>query len=137
MIILASNNCLCHWNLFQTDVNTMSKTSKFCKFRTIRFCSNCSSIWLQYLLNNVWKDFRLLLSASVITTWKTIFAVNLPFKLFRATVANTNTESLKSLYTLFDTYLDYMLAKFEPNRIVQDIQKLNFWTKNRVFKNYS
>ena len=48
---------------------------------------------------------------------KSIFAVNSPLKLFLATVANANTESLKSHHTLFDTYLDYMLAKFEPNRI--------------------
>ena len=45
---------------------------------------------------------------------KSIFAVNLPLKLFRAIVANSNTASLKSLNTLFATYLEYMLAKFEP-----------------------
>ena len=50
------------------------------------------------------------------------FAVNLPLKLFRTTVANT--ESLKSLHTLFHTYLDYVLEKFEPNRIVRNIQKI-------------
>ena len=53
---------------------------------------------------------------------KSIFAVNLPLNLFRATVANDNTESLKSLHTLFDTYSDYMVAKFEPNRITQNVQ---------------
>ena len=46
------------------------------------------------------------------------FSENLPLKLFRATVANADTESLKSLHTLFDTYLDHTLAKFEPNRFV-------------------
>ena len=46
---------------------------------------------------------------------KSIFAVSLALKLFRANVANANTKGLKSLYTLFDTYLDYMLAKFELN----------------------
>ena len=50
---------------------------------------------------------------------KSIFADNLPLKLFRATVANAATESLKSFYTLFDTYLDHMLAEFKPNRIVK------------------
>ena len=44
-----------------------------------------------------------------------MFTVNLPLKLFRATVANAGTGSLKFLYTLFDTYSDHMLAKFEPN----------------------
>ena len=50
---------------------------------------------------------------------KSIFEINLSLKLFRATAANAKTESLKSLHTLFDTYFDYMLAKFEPNRMVQ------------------
>ena len=57
---------------------------------------------------------------------KLIFAGNLQLKPFRATVANTATESLKSLHTLFDTYLDHMLPKFEPNCIDQNVQ-------NRVF----
>ena len=63
---------------------------------------------------------------------KSIFAVNLPLKLYRATFPNSNTESLKSLHTLLDTYLDYMLEKFEPYLIVQNIQNLGFWTKHRV-----
>ena len=33
---------------------------------------------------------------------KSIFAVNLPLKLFPATVANADIGSLKSLHTLFD-----------------------------------
>ena len=49
---------------------------------------------------------------------KSIFAENLPLQTFRATVANVDTESLKSRHTLFDTYLDHMMAKFEPNRFV-------------------
>ena len=43
---------------------------------------------------------------------KSIFAV-LSFKLLRATVANADIGNLKSLHSLFDTYLDHMLAKFE------------------------
>ena len=61
---------------------------------------------------------------------KSIFAVNFPLKLFRITVANVYTKclklGLKSLRTLFDAYLDYMLAKFEPNRMVRNVQKLYF-----------
>ena len=49
---------------------------------------------------------------------KSIFAVNLPFNLCRDTIANADTGSLKSLHTLFDTYLNHMLVKFEPNRMV-------------------
>ena len=44
----------------------------------------------------------------------------LPLKLCRATVTNADTGILKSLCTLFDTYLDNILAKFEPNRMVQN-----------------
>ena len=61
---------------------------------------------------------------------KSIIAVNLPLKLLYVTVANANTESLKSLPILFDTYLDYMLAKFEPNRIVQKVKKIELLDKN-------
>ena len=35
---------------------------------------------------------------------KSFFAVNLPLNIFRATIANTDTENLKSLHTLFNTY---------------------------------
>ena len=59
------------------------------------------------------------------------FAVNLPFKLFRAIVANANTAILKSFHILFYTYIDYMLAKFEPNRRVRNVQNLSFWSKKK------
>ena len=49
---------------------------------------------------------------------KSIYTANLPLKLFGATVANADTASLKFLHTLFDTYKDHMLAKFEQNRMV-------------------
>ena len=48
------------------------------------------------------------------------FAVNLILKLFRAAVANADTGSLNSLHTLFDMYLDYILAKYEANRMGQN-----------------
>ena len=113
------------------------KSSKFCIFRTMRFCSNFTSMWFKYLSNNVWRDFRLK-NVSVsngnlkFPIGKPIFAVNLSLKLSRTTVTNATTESLKSLHTLFDTFSDYILAKFEPNRIVWNVQKLNYWTKNQV-----
>ena len=34
------------------------------------------------------------------------------------TIANADIGSLKSLNTLFDKYLDYMLVKFEQSRMV-------------------
>ena len=60
---------------------------------------------------------------------KSTFAVDLPLKRFRT------TERLKSLHTLFvcmvmvyDTYLDYMLTKFAPNRAVRNVQNFSFGT---------
>ena len=44
-------------------------------------------------------------------------AVNFPLKLSRATVANADPGSLKSLHTLFDTYSDNILGNFESNRL--------------------
>ena len=60
---------------------------------------------------------------------KSIFAVNLTLKLFRATVANADIGSWKSLHTLFDTYLDHMLVKFEQNRMVRNIQNFELFDK--------
>ena len=61
------------------------------------------------------ETFDLLLSASngniKCLTGKSIFVVNLPLKLFCATVMNAVTGS--SLHTLFGTYLEHMLTKFE------------------------
>ena len=61
------------------------------------------------------------------------FAENLPLKLFRATVAIADTESLESLHTLFATYLDHMLAKFVPNCIVRNVQNFEVFDKKIEF----
>ena len=50
-------NCFSPRNVFQNGFNTLSKTvnhfltisSKFCTVRTIRFCSNFTSVWSKYL----------------------------------------------------------------------------------------
>ena len=57
------------------------------------------------------------------------FAVNLTLKLFHATITNADTGSLKSLHTLFDTYLTRMLAKFEPNHSVRNVQNFERFDK--------
>ena len=76
---LASFNCLSK-NLFQKSANALSnmvkkngflsKRSKFRVVRTIRLCSNFTSKWYKYLLWNVWRDFRLPMSASATVSWK-------------------------------------------------------------------
>ena len=63
---------------------------------------------------------------------KSIFAVNLPLKLFPATVANADIGSLKSLHTLFDKYLDHMLMKFEGNCMVQTTRNSEFFDKKKT-----
>ena len=53
---------------------------------------------------------------------KIIFAVDLLIKLFRVIITNADTGSLNSIHTLFDKYLDYMLAKSEPIQMVPNVQ---------------
>ena len=87
----------------------------------MRFCSNfiaCGTNTCQIMYAET-LDFQINVSVSngnlKYPIGKSIYPVNVPLKLFRATVANTDTASLKSLHTLFDTYSDYMLVKFETN----------------------
>ena len=59
------------------------------------------------------------------------FCSKFAVKLFRASVANGDTGSQKSLRTLFDTNLDHMPAKFEPNCKVRKLQNFELsWKKN-------
>ena len=61
------------------------------------------------------------------------FEVNLPLKRFRATVANADTGSQKSLHTISVTYLDHILARFESNRMVRNVQNFELLNKNPRF----
>ena len=61
------------------------------------------------------------------------FAVNSPLKRFRATVANADTGSLKSLHTLFKKCLYHIPLKFEQNRMVQTTQNLELFDKKLGF----
>ena len=42
----------------------------------------------------------------------------IPDQVFYVNIADAVVGSLKSLYTLFDKYLDHMLVNFEQNRMV-------------------
>ena len=60
------NNCFSYRNVLQLaskmvlkDSIFLSKSSKLCAFRTIRYGSNFASMWSKYLSSNVWKDLRL------------------------------------------------------------------------------
>ena len=51
-------------NGYKKPVFLVSKSSKFCVVWTIWFCSNFTSIWYKhFFLRNVWRDFRLPMSA--------------------------------------------------------------------------
>ena len=57
----------------------------------------------------------------------------MPLKLFRATVANADLESLKSLHTFFKKCLYYMLVEFEQNRMVQTTRNFELFDKKSGF----
>ena len=123
---LALNNCFSYRNVFQNDVSVWSKMvlkktgflskkpPKFGVVSTIRFCLNFTSMWCTHFWRKVWRDFRLSMWALA-----TVAGNNFNGK-FTAKV-DADIGSLKSLYTLFDKYLDQMLLKFEQNRIVWTI----------------
>ena len=51
-------------------------------------------------------------------------------RVFYVTITDTDIGSLKFFHTLFDNYLNHKMVKFEQNRVVRNIQILNFWQKN-------
>ena len=126
-----------HQHFLKNDITIffLPKSSKFCVFYTIRFYSNLTSIQSKYFK----KCMERLYTSNVSVTnsnikcsiGKSIFAVNLPLKLFRATISNADTGSLKSLHALFDIHLDRMLAKFESTCMVLSVQNLELHAKNK------
>ena len=84
----------------------LPKSWKFCLVRTTQLLKFHQHVVQMLIKYDVWRDCRLptcQMSALPMVTWnadrKIIFTVNLPFKLFRATVANAGTASLKTLHT--------------------------------------
>ena len=67
---------------------------------------------------------------------KPIFAVNLPLKLFRDTVANVDIGSLNCLHTFLKKCLYHMLVKFDQNRMFQTTRHFDLYNKNQVFYNH-
>ena len=64
---------------------------------------------------------------------RSIFAVNLPLKLFRDTIVNADIESLKFLHTFLTKCLYHMLVKCEQIRIVRTTRNLELFDKNQAF----
>ena len=63
-----------------------------------------------------------------------VFAVNLPLKLFHATIANADIGSLKSLHTFLTKCLYHMLVKCEQNRMVQITRNFELFDNNNKKK---
>ena len=55
-----------------------------------------------------------------------------PDWVFYVTIADADIGSLKSLPSLFDTYLYHMLVKFEQNRMVRTTQNFALFWQKRV-----
>ena len=84
----------------------------------------------KHFAGNVWRDFKTFsVSISKGSTeefeWQ-IYRKNW----FYVTIGDADIESLKSLHTLFDKYLDHMLVKFEENCMVWTIQNYELFDKN-------
>ena len=101
--------------------------------RTLRFCSNFTSMRYKHFLRNVWRDFRLPMSALATVARKSFngkFTAKIDFLIDILHIADADVKSLKSLHTLFDKDLDHMLVKFQQNRMVRTIQIFELFDRN-------
>ena len=85
---------------------------------------------VQTFLRNVWKGFKLPMSASATVARKSFNAifvakVDFPFRHFMLPFLMLTLE----VHTLFDKYLDHKLVKFQQNRMVQTIQNFVLFDK--------
>ena len=99
-------------------------------------------MWSKYLSNmsnNVWRDFRLPMSALATVAGKSFNGkftakIDFPMRYLFYQGADAGIGSLKSLHTLFHKYLDHMLVKFEQNRAVRTIQFLELFDQKKKKK---
>ena len=133
---LASNNCLYHRHVFQNEIQNFEYFVPYDFVQILPEYGPNTRIWSKYLMYGEILYFH---CPSVSNDnikcpiGKSIFAVNLPWKLFRAAVANAYTWRLKSICTFIDTYLDHILAKFKPNRRSEMYKILNFCDEKASF----
>ena len=85
-------------------------------------------MWCKHFLRNLWRDFRLSISALATVAGKSFNGKFTAHRLFYIT-ANADIGSLKFLQTLFDKYLDHMLVKFEQNHMIRTIQNFDLFDK--------
>ena len=102
------NNYLCPRNVFQNGINAFSKmvnhfltkSSQFCIFPTMRFCSNFTTLWSEYLSNNVRTKLRLLMSESVMATYN---ALQLPVLTLHILTKEVYSLSMHNLIRIWTT----------------------------------
>ena len=146
---LALNNCFSYRNVFQNGINALTKMVfkntffcfvLFCFFKKlkiscsldIQFCSNFTRMWSKYLSNNVWRDFRLPMSALATVAEKSFNGkftakIDFPLEYYILPLLLLILEVLSR--TLFDKYLDHMLVKFEQKHTVQTLQNFELFDK--------
>ena len=92
-------------------------------------------MWYKNFLRNVWRDFRLSMSALAMVAGKSFnskFTAKIDFSIMYFILpisADADIDSLKSLHTLFVKYLDHMLVKFEQNHMVPTLQNIELFDK--------
>ena len=111
------------------------KAQNFAYFRSHEFVTislACVANTYQKCIEKFWtSNFSISNGNITCPIGKSILAVNLTLKIFRAAIANVDIGSLKFIHTLFDTYLDYMQVKLEQNRMVQKYTKFDVKKEKR------
>ena len=139
--LIAPNICFSHRNIFQNGSMLrqngqifLSKRSKFCIVRTIRFCLNFTSIWFKYLLNNVW-SFSKNNGKIKYAIEKSSFSVDMKLRLFCVTITIKLMLTLE-VYSLsmhlICIWKTYVLVKFKQNCMVQNTRKFELFDKKKT-----
>ena len=120
---------------FKKNVVFLSKSSTFRVVWTIQLCSNFTGMWYKHFSRNVWRDFRLSMSALASVARKSFngkFTAKIGFPIghFMLPLLMLKLEVLSLSIQLFDKYLDHMLVEYEQNRMFRTKQNFVFFTKN-------
>ena len=88
----------------------------------------------KHFLRNVWRDFRLPMSALATVAGKSFngkFTPKMNFRsaIFNVTISVADIGSLKSPLTWFHKYLDPLLGKLKQNRMVETVQNFELYIK--------
>ena len=86
----------------------------------------------KHVPNNVWRDFRLLMSPLATVAWKNLNSkfkfTTTDFPIGHFMLPFNTVDSLMSLQA-FDKFLDHMLVKIEESIMVQNFQSFELFDK--------